>query len=142
MSLMSKRAVKTIRRTVERGMVDQLVIRRGSSSEHDNETLRDEYQPGSVIYSGKGRVRPTRGPREQAVSEGVIVMRDADFDIPVDASLPRRDDEVYVSASDDPSLEGTYFRISDVRLFSQQPARQFSGIAAQPSRLWPLEDAT
>lgn len=137
MSFMSDRAVKTIRKTSESAMVDTLLIRRGSSSTHDDTTLRDEYQPGDTIYQGKGRVRPTRGPREMGVAEGVITMRDADFDIPVDAPLPRRDDEVNVVASSDSALQGTWFRITDVRVFSQQAARKFSGVQAQPSRLWP-----
>ena len=123
-------------------MVDELIIRRGSSSEHNDDTLRETYQEGDVVYQGKGRVRPTRGPREQAVSEGVIVMRDADFDIPIDAPLPRRDDEVYVSSSADSALEGMWFRITDVRVFSQQATRRFSGVQAQPSRLWPLEEVS
>lgn len=137
MSFMSDRAVKTIRKTSESAMVDTLLIRRGSSSEHDDTTLREEYLPGDTVYQGKGRVRPTSGPREMAISEGVISMRDADFDIPVDAPLPRRDDEVNVVASADSALEGTWFRITDVRVFSQQAAQRFSGVQAQPSRLWP-----
>lgn len=138
---MSKRALKTIRSTAELAMVDKLLIRRGSSSEHDDDTLKETYQPGETVYEGKGRIRPTRGPREMGVGEGVIVMRDADFDIPIDAPLPRRDDEVKVVSSSDDGLKGTWFRITDVRVFSQQAARRFSGVQAQPSRLWPLEES-
>ena len=118
-------------------MVDEIEIWRDPQQTYDSDTLIASFTGGNLVYEGKGRVRPTRGPREQAISEGVIALRDADFLIPINATTPRRDDEVFVKSSEDPSLEGTWFRITDVRAFSQQAARGFSALQGQPSRLWP-----
>lgn len=118
-------------------MVDQIQIWRDPSQTYDSDTLIAFFSGGNMVYDGKGRIRPTRGPREQAINEGVIALRDADFLIPIDAATPRRDDEVFVVDSEDPALVGTWFRITDVRAFSQQAARGFSALQGQPSRLWP-----
>lgn len=137
MSLMSSRALSTIRRSTERWMVDTLEIWRAPDDDYNDGTLVSSRSGGTKVYDGKGRVRPTTGPRELAVSEGVIVLRDAEFLIPITAALPWRDDEVFVRDSEDSALVGTWFRITNVRVFSQQAARGFSGLAGQPSRLWP-----
>jgi len=139
MSLMSPRAIKTIRRTTERWMVDAIELWRGTSSEYDPSTLVESPIAGSRIYSGKARIRPTSGPREQSVAEGVIAMRDAEVLLPVNAPLPRIDDEIYVKRSYDEALTGTWFRVTDVTVFSQQASRRCSAIQAQPSREWPVD---
>ena len=138
MSLMTPRAIQTMRRTALRWMVDTVEVWRGSSSEFDDVTHIEDPVDGTKIWEGPARVRPTSGPREQAISEGVLTMRDADILYPLTAQMLRRDDEVFVKTSDDPELQGTWFRVTDVRAFSQQAARKASMIQAQPSRLWPL----
>ena len=118
-------------------MVDEIQIWRDPDKDYESNTLIASFSGGTLLYDGKARIRPTRGPREQAINEGVIVLRDADFLIPISAATPWRDDEVFVASSEDPALVGTWFRITDVRAFSQQAARGFSGLQGQPSRLWP-----
>jgi len=138
-SLLSERALKTMERMAERSFVDTLELHRGSSTERDPSTGVESYVPGDTLWSGLARVRPTRGPREQGVGEGVVSMRDADFLFPLSAPLPWRDDAIKVVGSRDAKLVGLWFRITDVRMFSQQSARSCSGIQIQPSRLWPGE---
>jgi hypothetical protein len=142
MSLMSPRAIATIRRTTERWMVDTVEVWRGSDSTHDEDTLVEAPVPGDEVYSGKARVRPTRGAREVAIGEGVISLRDADILFPIGTPLLRIDDEVKVVTSEDPALVGTWFRITDVRAFSQQASRSVSAVQAQPSRTWPNLDVS
>jgi len=119
-------------------MTDTIEVWRDTDSSLDDGTLVESTVAGTRIYNGKARVRPTRGPREQPVSEGVMSMRDADFLVPIDATIPMINDEVYVALSTDPGLQGTWFRVTDVRVFSQQAARGFSGVQAQPSKRWRL----
>lgn len=120
-------------------MTDEIELREASTFSHDDETLRESHTPGALVWTGKARIRPTRGPREQAVAEGVLAMRDADVLIPLEAPDPYRDQEVRVLSSQDPSLVDRWFIISDVRAFSQQSARSFSVLQHQRSRLWPEE---
>jgi hypothetical protein len=138
-SLMSPRALATIRRTTELWMVDVVELWRGTTSDYDDATLIESPVAGTKLYDGKARIRPTSGPREQAVAEGVIVMRDAEILFPIDAPLPRIDDELRVQSSPDDALVGTWFRITDVTVFSQQASRRCSAIQAQPSRDWPVD---
>lgn len=137
MSLMSPRALSTIRRTSERWMTDEIELREPSVFAHDDDTLREEHTPGAVVWTGKARIRPTRGPSEAAVAEGVLALRDADINLPLDAPDPYRDQEVRVVTSQDASLQNRWFRITDVRVFSQQATRQISVVQHQRSRLWP-----
>jgi hypothetical protein len=133
---MSARALKTIRARTERWLVDDVEFWRPSSTEFDDDTLREELVEGQQVWEGKGRVRPTSGPREAAIAEGVIALRDADILIPVGAFIPRRDDEVYVSSSQNPKVAGRWFRVTDVRAASQEAATRCSAIQAQPSERW------
>lgn len=133
--MMDARAMSAIRGMVEEWMVDEIEIWSESSSQYDEATLRDEHMPGTLYWSGKARISPTTGPREQALAEGVLQMRDADILAPIDAN-PAVDDEVRVVSSADPALQGRWFRITDVRAFSQQASRRFSVVQAQKSRQW------
>lgn len=138
MSLMSPRALTTIRRSTERWMVDTVTVYRDATRSHDNSTLAETLtSPGTVIYSGKARIRPTRGPREVAIGDGVIAMRDVDVLFPVTVDALRIDDEISVVSSDDPVLEGTWFRVTDVTAFSQRASRSVSAVQSQPSKDWP-----
>lgn len=116
-------------------MVDELAFWRPSSSELQ-EDLTETHVPGAKVWEGKCLLTPTEGPREQPVGEGIISMRDADAIIPIDAPTPRIDDEVEITASRDPELVGRWFRVTDVRVYSNQPARRLSMVQAQPSRNW------
>jgi hypothetical protein len=131
---MSKRAITTIRRSTEEWMVDEIELWSPSSWSYDETTLKDEHTPGTKEWEGKARISPTQGPREQAVGDDIIVMRDADVLVPIGAPEPYRDQEVLVKASEDPALVGRWFRITDVRVFSQQAARRFSIVQSQKSR--------
>lgn len=133
--MLQTRAVNSLRRMAEEHMVDTVRVYRPSTSVLSDD-LTETNVPGALVWEGKARISPTQGPREQGVGEGVISMRDADFLIPHDAPLPWMDDEVEVVASADAALVGRWFRITDVRVFSQQAARRFSAIQAQPSRQW------
>jgi hypothetical protein len=133
---MTKRAMRTLRPSAHKWMTDEIEIWRPSSSIHDDETLLETHVPGVKVWEGPARIRPSSGPNEQPISEGVAVMRDADVLIPISAFLPWTDDEVLAKVSEDPALEGRWFRITDVRVFSQQAARKFSVLQQQPSRDW------
>lgn len=118
-------------------MTDEIEIWSPSSSEHDEDTLIESHIEGEKLYEGQARVRPTRGPREHAIEEGVLTLRDADIMIPISEFVPEKDQDVLVTSSEDAGLEGRWFKVTDVRVFSQQGARSFSAIQTQPSRLWP-----
>lgn len=119
-------------------MVDTVKVYRDPTRAHDDDTLIEGLtSDGELVYEGKARVRPTRGARELAIGEGVIAMRDADILFPVDTSDLRRDDEVHVVTSQDPMLEGTWLRLTDVTAFSQRASRNVSAVQSQPSRDWP-----
>lgn len=136
MTMFPPRALADIRTMTAQWLVDTLQVWRGDDSELNETTLSDEHVEGTKIWEGKGRIRPTRGPREVGVAEGVAAMRDADINFELDVPELRRDDEVLVVSSEDPSLQGTWFRLTDVRVFSQQPTRKASAIQIQASRLW------
>ena len=131
----SKRAQHTFHKSAKEWMVDRVAIYRRGDMEIDSTTNISQPTLGEKIYEGQARIRPTRGPREKDIGEGVMVHRDADVNIPHDATLPYRDDYIQVLDSEDTPLVGQWLRILDVRLFSQQMMRQMSVTMDQPSRL-------
>jgi len=118
-------------------MVDTVRTWRGTTSDFNESTRVESPISGTQLYLGKARIRPTRGPREQPIADGVLTMRDADILLPIDAPQHQVDDEIYVESSQDQTLQGTWFRVTDARSFSQQGAMKLSAIQSQPSRLWP-----
>jgi hypothetical protein len=135
--MFTSRALAILRRNTERWLVDAIEIWRPSEHEELDDTLIGRQIKGEKVYEGKARLTPTRGPRELALpGEGVVVLRDTDVLIPYDGFAPWRDDEVYVTVSEDPEMQGRWLRITDVRIASQQAARRFSAVQAQPSKDW------
>lgn len=138
-SLLSPLALRTIRKTMDRFMVDTIEVYDIGDSEEslfDPATLTSSPKQGVLVYSGPARVRPTRGPKEMAVGESVIVMRDADFSLPWNAPAVERDQLILVVATEDPELAGRWFRITDATLAGQSATRKCSGAQVQSSRLW------
>jgi hypothetical protein len=133
---MSPRAIATIRRSTNQWMIDEIEVWDKPSSEHDDNTLVESHTSSQLLWESKARITPTRGPREQPVGEGVMVMREADILIPHDSPAPIRDQQVRVKSSADPSLVGRWFSITDVRASSQQAARRFSVVQHQRSEDW------
>lgn len=133
--MFSERGMKMLRRNAERTMDDTIRVMRPSDSTLESD-LTETNVPGVQVYEGKARITPTRGPREASVGEGVMALRDADIIIPHDSPLVWRDDNVEVVTSADPALEGRSFRVTDVRVHSEQAARRFSCVQVQPSRQW------
>lgn len=131
----------TVRRDMQKWMSDEIEIIRGSSSTPDENTLIESAVTGTLFWQGPCRISPSRGPREISIGEDAIVMRDADFLIPFDAPIPRRDDEVRVLDSFLPSLVGMWYRITDVRVHSHQATLKFAAIQSQPSSNWTFEPA-
>lgn len=137
MSLMSPRAMTTLRRNAEKWMVDEIELWTGSTWDDDaNDDLEVEHLPGTMVWEGKARIRPTTGPREQAVGETVLALRDADINVPLDAPSPIVDMEVRVKTSEDSALQGRWFRVTDVRVFGQQASRKFSVVQFQRDKDW------
>jgi hypothetical protein len=134
--MFSSKALAVLRRNTERWLVDTIEIWRPSTFEDTDDSLVGRRSAGEQVYTGAARLTPSRGPRELAVPEGVIKLRDTDVLIPFASPVPWIDDEVYVATSEDPEMEGRWLRITDVRVASQQAARRFSAIQAQPSRDW------
>lgn len=119
-------------------MVDTVKVYRDPTRAHNDNTLVEALtSAGTLVYEGKARIRPTRGAREIAIGEGVIALRDADILFPVTTSDLRMDDEVHVVTSQDPVLEGTWLRLTDVTAFSQRASRNVSAVQSQPSKDWP-----
>lgn len=134
---MSQRAEKTIQRSTSMWMIDRVELWNPSSSTHDDETLIEEHEAGEKIWGpGPARIRPTSGPREQAVGDTVLALRDADILLPLTVPLPWVEQEIKVVKSRDTALVGRWFRITDVRVFSQQPARLVSVVQHQRSPDW------
>lgn len=117
-------------------MVDTLEFWSPSTWDDADDDLESEHSPGVLLWEGKGRVRPTKGPREQAVGDSVLALRDADVNVPLDAPEPYVDMEVRVVTSDDPALVGRWLRVTDVRVFGQQATRKFSVIQFQRDKDW------
>jgi hypothetical protein len=129
---------------MDRFMVDVIEVYDISDSEEsvfDPVTLTSSPKQGDLVYDGPARVRPTRGPKEMAVGESVIVMRDADFSLPWNAPAVQRDQMIRVKSTEDPELQGRWFRITDATLAGQSATRKCSGVQVQPSRLWKVDGA-
>lgn len=137
MSMMPPSALADLRRMAQKWMVDEIEIWRPPTAQLEADlTASTVADPAGPLIQTICRISPTRGPRQLPVGEGVMALRDADFLTPHDGPLPWVDDEVRVVTSADPMLQGRWFRITDVRVFSQQATRRFSAVQAQPSRQW------
>lgn len=151
MSLLSPRMLKTMRRTMNKFMIDEVeVYRIGDQSESifDPDTITSTPKDGTMIYDGVARLRPTSGPREIAVGESVMVLRDADFSFPWDAPEFQRDDMIfhkgYITGLFDENFTepfavnatARWFRVTDVTLAGQQATKRCSALQIQPSRVW------
>lgn len=88
----------------------------------------------TLIYDGICRITPTRGDREMAVGDEVILLRDTDFYLPFSAPLPIVDDLITVTTAVDLTLVGRVWRITDVRVGETNVARKVSGVSLSPSR--------
>lgn len=125
-----------VQKQVEQFMVDTVTITRPTAGSFDANTGRHTTGTLSTIYTGKARLAPTRGPREMALGEEIVAMRDTDCYIPIGSPAPRRDDLITVNTSRDPQNVGRVFRITDVRVGSYTASRQLSAVQMEPSETW------
>lgn len=87
-----------------------------------------------LIYDGICRITPTKGDREIAVGDEIVVLRDTDFYLPFNAPLPIVDDLITVTTAVDLALVGRVFRITNVRVGETNVARRLSAVTVAPSR--------
>lgn len=104
-----------------------------------NETTGVYGAPTAVdYYVGPCRVAPSTSGSPTVVGEEEIVYRQTDIFLPYDAPVPREDDVVLITASEeDPEMVGRVFRIVEVRLSSNNNARMLSCTNVQPSKNTP-----
>lgn len=138
--MLSTRAMSSVRRTLARFLVDTVRV---YSVEHvkglDETTLVSNASQRTLVWQGPARITPTSGPGEIAVGDSVVVTRDANIMFPMSAPLFEVDFVVEVVQSQDSSLDGRWFRITNVRTGTQTATRRVSVVQMQPSRQWSQE---
>ena len=125
-----------LQRQSERFMLDRIKIERPTDGSLDPDTNIHSTGTLSVIYTGKARLSPTRGPREMPVGEEVLAMRDTDCYIPKFAASPRRDDLITVLDTTDGQNIGRVFRVTDVRVGTVTASKQMSCVQVEESDTW------
>lgn len=132
-------ARRAVRARAEAMMSATVSITRGGSNAFDPSTgLLAGGEGGTEIYNGKARVRTTSGAAV-SLGDGMTDVVTTMISIPIDSTVPRRDDLVTVTADDeaDADLDQRTFRVLEVEggsLFGD--ARRMSCSAQVPSRYW------
>lgn len=133
--MFTTKQLNEIRTVLGQFLVDECRISRPTHQRNfDEDTGVSAYGGETVIYTGVCRFKPTSGPRETTVGERVVTMRDTDLLLPHDAPDVERDDLVEATSTEDGLLDGRQFKVTDVRVASQQAFRRLSMLQIQPSR--------
>lgn len=136
MTFFNDRALRGVRKFVQKTLTDTVEIRRMSwTHDLDENTLVSGYDSGVVIYAGAARIRSTTQQTE-VVGESVMAMRDAGMTMPHDAPAIHRDDMVKVTESPNSTLVGRWFQVTEERIASQEGFKRVEMLSIAPSRTW------
>lgn len=105
---------------------------------YDVATKRAKNTSRTFIYTGKCRLWEVPSGQSQAYNDQDLVISQMFLSLPWDATVPEPEDQVLITTSDDPSIEGQYYQVeSIVRSGGLRAARRVLVQAIDsPSTLW------